>query len=202
MIPADIASDQPRATDDLALVRRIAHGDPVALSALYDRHAQALHSHAFHLLGGVAEAEDAVEETFWRVWQRAGNYDPTLADVATWLLLICRQRVAERLRGRKRPLDGVLEDTTGLPAAAAAHSGGIPGAAQQRIAAALASVPADQRTVLELAFFRGMSSADVATLTKQSPETARTRLRVAMRKLRDALAEPAAPDASATEGTP
>lgn len=202
MIPLDIPSERPPATDDLALVRRIADGDPLALSALYDRHAEMLHSHAFHLLGGVAEAEDAVEETFWRAWQRAGDYDPTLADVASWLLLICRQRAAERLRTGKRPLDRVLEDTTGLSATAAAHSGGAPGAAQQRIAAALASVPADQRTILELAFFRGMGPADVAGVTKQSPETARTRLRVAMRKLRDALAEPAAPDARATEGTP
>lgn len=202
MIPPDIALEGPLATDDLALVRRIADGDPVALSALYDRHAQALHSHAFHLLGNVAEAEDAVEETFWRVWQRAGDYDPSLADVATWLLLICRQRAAERLRAAKRQLDRMLEDTTGLPPADAAHSGGTPGAGQRRIAAALASVPADQRTVLELAFFRGMGPADVAGVTKQSPETARTRLRVAMRKLRDALAEPVAPDARATDGAP
>jgi RNA polymerase sigma-70 factor (ECF subfamily) len=200
VIPPDIASDQPPATDDLALVRRMADGDPLALSALYARHAQALYSHAFHLLGGVAEAEDAVEETFWRAWQRAPGYDPALADVATWLLLICRQRAAERLRAGKRQLDRLLEDTTGLPLADAAHSGGPSGAGQRRIAAALASVPADQRTVLELAFFRGMNPTDVAPVTKQSPETARTRLRVAMRKLRDALAEPAAPDARAPEG--
>ncbi len=180
----------------------MAGGDPLALSALYDRHAQGLYSHAFHLLGTVAEAEDAAEETFWRAWQRAGDYDPSLSDVSTWLLLICRQRAAERLRAGKRQLDRALEDPTGLPPADATHFGGRSDAEQRRIAAALASVPADQRTVLELAFFRGMGPADVAGVTKQSPETARTRLRVAMRKLRDALAEPAAPDTGVPESAP
>ncbi len=176
--------------DDLALVQRVAAGDPSALSALYDRHAQSVYSHAFHLLGHIAEAEDAVEETFWRVWRRAGEHDPAMADVETWLLLLCRQRCTERLRAKKRSLDRLLEDTTGLNSDV--PPGGAPTREEERIAAALASVSVDQRTVLELAFFRGLGPADVASVTKKSPETARTRLREAMRKLRDSLAGPAA----------
>lgn len=196
MIPPDIGAQRAPA-DDLALVQRIADGDPLALSALYDRHSQTIYSHAFHLLGDVAEAEDAVEETFWRVWRRAAGYDATVPDVPTWLLMICRQRATERLRSRKRPLDHVLDDTTGLSAPGAQAD--PPAGATAATTAALAAVPADQRTVLELAFFRGMSPADVASATKQSPETARTRLRVAMRKLRDALGE-ALPAADAPAG--
>lgn len=196
MIPPDGSPDRSVVADDLALVQRIADGDPLALSALYDRHSQGIYAHAFHLLGDVAEGEDAVEETFWRVWRKAGHYDPSVPDVATWLLMMCRQRATERLRARKRSHDRVLEDTTGLE-----PSGSAPGDAasldRARTGAALAAIPLDQRTVLELAFFRGMDPADVAAATKQSPETARTRLRVAMRKLRDALGEavpPPAPD--------
>ena len=201
VIPPETALDRATAADDLALVKRVAGGDPLALSALYDRHAQAVHSHAFHLLGDIAEAEDAVEETFWRVWRRAADYDPSMAGVDTWLLLICRERCTERLRAKKRSLDRLLEDTTGLGTEPAAGGGRPPGDAWIR--AALASVPADQRAVLELAFFRGLGPADVASVTKQSPETARTRLRVAMRKLRDALAAPAAePDAGVAESAP
>jgi RNA polymerase sigma-70 factor (ECF subfamily) len=200
VIPPETALDRATAAGDLALVQRVAGGDPLALSALYDRHAQAVHSHAFHLLGDIAEAEDAVEETFWRVWRRAGDYDPAMTDVDTWLLLICRQRCTERLRAKKRSLDRLLEDTTGLTPDV--PPGGAPTREAQRISAALASVPADQRTVLELAFFRGLGPADVASVTKQSPETARTRLRVAMRKLRDALAGGAGPEAGAVEGAP
>ena len=170
----------------------------LALSALYDRHSQMVYSHAMHLLGDVAEGEDAVEETFWRVWRRAGQYDSAVPDVATWLLMICRQRSTERLRAKKRSYDRLLEDTTGL--GSAEDGDGTTGDAG-RTAASLAEIPADQRTVLELAFFRGMSPADVATVTKQSPETARTRLRVAMRKLRDGLGESAAPPV-AVEGEP
>lgn len=139
-----------------------------------------------------------MEETFWRVWRRAGEYDPAMTDVETWLLLICRQRCTERLRAKKRSLDRLLEDTTGLTSDV--PPGGAPTREAERISAALASVQADQRAVLELAFFRGLGPADVASVTKQSPETARTRLRVAMRKLRDALAGPAArPDAGSAE---
>lgn len=192
MIPPDLAAERSPA-DDLVLVQRIAEGDPLALSALYDRHAQAVYSHAFHLLRDVAEAEDAVEETFWRVWRGAGDYDPALPDVPTWLLMICRQRTTERLRAKQRALDHLLEDATGLgsaePRVGATGAGGV--------ASALAAVPSDQRIVLELAFFRGIAPADVASVTKQTPETARTRLRVAMRKVRDALGE--APRADAGE---
>lgn len=185
MIPPDLSAERSPA-DDLVLVQRIADGDPLALSALYDRHAQAVYSHAFHLLGDAAEAEDAVEETFWRVWSRAADYDPALPDVPTWLVMICRQRAAERLRSKKRALDQLVEDPTGLaPAGARVEASTDSGGA----ASALAAVPTEQRTVLELAFFRGVAPADVASVTKQSPETALTRLRVAMRKVRDALGE-------------
>ena len=201
MIPPDSLPGRSAGGDDFALIQRIADRDPLALSALYDRHAQAIYSHVFHLLGDVAEAEDAVEETFWRVWRRAGDYDPSVPDVGTWLLLLCRQWATERLRGKKRPYDSLLEDTTGL----------VPGEEQfprgsslerTRVATALATIPADQRKVLELAFFRGMGPAEIATATKQSPETARTRLRVAIRKLRDALVEPLQPPAPAAEPAP
>ena len=196
MIPPDSSADRSPAADDRALVQRIADGDPLALSALYDRHSQTIYSHAFHLLGDVAEAEDAVEETFWRVWRKASDYDPAVPDVATWLLMVCRQRAAERLRVKRRPTDRLLEDTTGLAAGAAEGTDRD----RDRIAASLAAIPADQRTVLELGFFRGMAPAEVAGVTKQSPETARTRLRVAIRKLRDALGE--APGAAGAEGAP
>jgi RNA polymerase sigma-70 factor (ECF subfamily) len=200
VIPPDSLPDRSAGGDDLALIQRIADRDPVALSALYDRHSQAVYSHAIHLLGDVAEAEDAVEETFWRVWRRAGSYDASVPDVPTWLLLLCRQWATERLRGKKRPDDSLLEDTTGL---VAGEEQFLRGSSLERtkVATALATIPVDQRKVLELAFFRGMGPAEIAAATKQSPETARTRLRVAIRKLRDALVEPLQPPAPATDGT-
>ncbi|MGI8618568.1 MAG: RNA polymerase sigma factor [Gemmatimonadaceae bacterium] len=202
MIPPDSLADRSPGSEDLALVRRIADGDPLALSTLYDRQAQTIYSHAFHLLGDVPEAEDAVEETFWRVWRKAADYDPAVPDVATWLLLICRQRATERLRTKKRSHDGLLEDTTGL-ASGEQHFGQGSSLERAKVSACMAAIPADQRKVLELAFFRGMAPADVAVATKQSPETTRTRLRVAIRKLRDALIEPVPPaSAGSAESTP
>lgn len=198
VIQPESIPDRSLDSDDIALVQRIADGEPLALSALYDRYAQDIYAHAFHLLGDVPEGEDAVEETFWQVWRRAGAFDPTGPDVPTWLLMICRQRATERLRLKKRAHDRILDDTTGLGSGESADLGGDRG----RVAAALNSIPGDQRTVLELAFFRAMAPAEVATATKQSPETARTRLRVAMRKLRDAWAETVAPEAPEPETSP
>lgn len=201
MIPPETPLDRATAADDLALVERTAGGDPLALSALYDRHAQPIYSHAFHLLGDVAEAEDAVEETFWRVWRRAGDYDASVPDVPTWLLMICRQRATERLRAKKRSHDNLMQDTTGLESGEQRFAGGS-SLERARVSAAMAAIPADQRNVLELAFFRGITPADVARLTRQSPETARTRLRVAIRKLRDTLAEPVQPPPPAGKSEP
>jgi len=202
VISPDNAPDRSPGASDPALVQRVADGDPLALSALYDRHAQGIYSHALHLLGDVAEAEDAVEETFWRAWRRAGDYDPSGPEVATWLLLICRQRATEQLGAKKRSQSHVLNDPTGLDPADAAGSAIEAEGERARIAAALAAIPVDQRTVLELAFFRGIAPANVASLTKQSPETARTRLRVAMRKLRDAVVETVEPPVrGSAEGT-
>jgi RNA polymerase sigma-70 factor, ECF subfamily len=197
VIPPDSLSERSAGGDDLALIRRIADRDPLALSALYDRHSQGIYSHALHLLGDVAEAEDAVEETFWRVWRRADGYDASGPDVGTWLLLLCRQWATGRLRGKKRPYDSLLEDTTGLVAGEDQFPRGS-SLERTTVATALATIPVDQRKVLELAFFRGMGPAEIAAATKQSPETARTRLRVAIRKLRDALVE--SPQAPAPAG--
>lgn len=202
MIPPDSLADRSAGGDDLALMQRIADRDPLALSALYDRHSQAIYSHAFHLLGNVAEAEDAVEETFWRVWHRAGAYDASAPEVGTWLLLLCRQWATERLRGKKRPYDSLLEDTTGLDESGEEQFPRGSSLERTRVATALATIPVDQRKVLELAFFRGMGPAEIAAVTKQSPETARTRLRVAIRKLRDALVEPLQPPAPAADAAP
>lgn len=189
ILPDHTPARPTTAAEDAALVQRMSDGDPAALSSLYERHSPAIYSHAMHLFGEVAESEDAVEETFWRAWRKAEDYDPSGPDVATWLLMICRQRATERLQVKRRVNDRLVDDTTGLGPGDGTFASGESEPARDRIAASLNGIPADQRTVLELAFFRGMTPADVAMVTKQSPETARTRLRVAMRKLREALSE-------------
>ena len=185
---------------DAALVGRMAAGDEHALGVLYDRWATTVHTLAYYLLGQADEAEDAVEETFWQAWREAGRYDASRGAVSTWLSTIARSRALDRQRARRRraeePLEGVVPSSDG--------SGGIAGSraatanpqqeaeASERardIAAALEKLPAEQREVIELAYFGGLSQSEIATRTSLPLGTVKTRARLALEKLRAPLAQ-------------
>jgi RNA polymerase sigma-70 factor, ECF subfamily len=191
----------PNDTDsDAALVARMAAGDERALGVLYDRWATTVHTIAYYLLGQADDAEDAVEETFWQAWREAGRYDASRGAVSTWLSTIARSRALDRQRARQRraeePLEGVVSSSDG--------SGGIAGSrapstnqqqeaeASERardVAAALEKLPAEQREVIELAYFGGLSQSEIATRTSLPLGTVKTRARLALEKLRAPLAQ-------------
>lgn len=191
----------PNDTDsDAALVARMAAGDEHALGVLYDRWATTVHTLAYYLLGQADEAEDAVEETFWQAWREAGRYDASRGAVSTWLSTIARSRALDRQRARRRraeeSLESVVPSTDG--------SGGVEGSrassanphqeaeSSERardIAAALEKLPAEQREVIELAYFGGLSQSEIATRTSLPLGTVKTRARLALEKLRAPLAQ-------------
>jgi RNA polymerase sigma-70 factor, ECF subfamily len=167
---------------------------------LYDRWATTVHTIAYYLLGQADDAEDAVEETFWQAWREAGRYDASRGAVSTWLSTIARSRALDRQRARQRraeePLEGVVPSSDG--------SGGIAGSrapstnqqqeaeASERardVAAALEKLPAEQREVIELAYFGGLSQSEIATRTSLPLGTVKTRARLALEKLRAPLAQ-------------
>jgi RNA polymerase sigma-70 factor (ECF subfamily) len=144
-----------------------------------------------HLLKDADEAEDVVEETFWQAWRKAGTYEPSRGAVSTWLLTIGRRKALDRLRARKRH----REDPAGSDRAFA----DIPSTEQDplqeaegaeirgQVRSALKDLPAEQREVLEMAYFRGMSQTEIADATGQPLGTVKTRMRLAMQKLREPL---------------
>lgn len=178
------------------LLRRMADGDESALAALYDGWAERVHTLASWILKDPDEAEDVVEETFWQAWRTAGRYDSNRGTGSTWLIMIARSRALDRLRARRRWADwsgtpgnaGMLRETSAALSATApdVHSESVE--RQAALAAALDGLPPDQRRVVDLAFFGGLSHSEIAEQTAEPLGTVKTRIRLAMQKLRQRLA--------------
>jgi len=186
-----LTTDPARTRNDADLVARVAAGDERALAALYDRHAPVLLGLARRVLGGTADAEEVLQEVFVHAWSRAGSYDPRRSSVATWLALVARSRAIDRLRSRRsaeRTVEAArLESPPGheSPRAAGAVLAHERGA---RVAAALAELPPEQRQVIEMAYYGGLSQTEIAGATGIPLGTVKTRTLLAMKKLRAAFA--------------
>lgn len=181
---------------DRVLLRRMADGDESALAALYDGWAERVHTLAFWILKDPDEAQDVVEETFWQAWRTAGRYDSQRGAGSTWLIMIARSRSLDRLRARRRWADWTaMQENTGLLLEkTGAVSAEIPDAHSERterqaaLAAALEGLPPEQRRAVEMAFFDGLSHSEIAEQTAEPLGTVKTRIRLAMQKLRQRLA--------------
>ncbi len=184
--------------DDLALIGRIAAGSESALSTLYDRWHGVVSALADRILADADEADDVVEETFWQAWRNAGRFDASRGSVQTWLLTIARTRSLDRLRARRRrreqsadadgPDSSPSIASLAADPAADASTGAEQGEQRKFVRAALAELPAEQRTTLELAYFGGLSQSEIAARMHEPLGTVKTRTRMALQKLRDALA--------------
>jgi RNA polymerase sigma-70 factor (ECF subfamily) len=175
---------------DLEALRRIADGERDQLVVLYDHHARAVHSLALRMLGSQADAEEITQEVFVQAWRQATRYDASRGTVIAWLLMITRSRAIDRLRGRPpiadKPADeGVvkwLAESSDGPEAQAVTAEQV-----ERVRRALASLPRLQRVAIELAFYEGLTHNDVAAQLEQPLGTIKTRIRLGLLKLRDAM---------------
>lgn len=170
---------------DDALIVQVARGDRSALSALYDRHVGVMSALATRILGDARDAEDLIHDVFVEVWQRAGDFDPSRGSVKTWLLVRVRSRCLDRKkspavkRRRAMPADDALGADTRDHAEASLDG--------QRLRAALDTLPPDQRGVLVLGYFEGLSSSEIAERLDIPIGTVKSRVSAAMSKLRERL---------------
>lgn len=181
---------QRAAAEDAALIARMAGGEEAALAALYDRWTGGVYAVIMQLLQDADDAEDVLEETFWQAWRTAGSYDPERAGVSTWLLTIARSRAIDRLRSRSRSREVPLDGNSGAETliASATTDAEAEHADRRRIVAqAMADLPLEQRVVLDLGYFHGMSQSEIAEQTGQPLGTVKTRMRLGMQKLREQL---------------
>ena len=189
--PQRVARAPDTNAEDLELLRRVTARDERALGALYDRWARLVHAMVLQMLGDPDEAEDVVEETFWQVWRQADRYQATRGQVSTWLITIGRSRALDRMRATRRLRQEALPatDTDARLSVTTVDPAGSALAAEQRslVFAALAELPAEQRAVLELAYYGGLSQSEIAAQTGQPLGTVKTRMRLAAQKLRERL---------------
>ena len=174
---------------DEALVRAIAHGDATALAALYDRHAQLMLCLARRIVVGKSEAEDIVHDVFVEAWRRAADYDPNRGSVKAWLLLRTRSRAIDlrKSAGFARTVptgDGEFLARLADPRAADSEAPD-----RARLRQLLSGLNDEQREVLFLGYFEGLSSSEIATRIGVPIGTVKSRVAAALGALRLALAE-------------
>jgi len=176
---------------DEALVIQVARGNPAALEVLYDRYAPRVLGISLKIMGDQVQAEDILQETFWRVWQNAATYQAERGAFAGWLFRIARNLAIDAYRRRNvRPQyiassngsEPPLEETPDPEVDVAEQAQAL--LTNQQIRKALASLPGVQRQVIEMAYFYGMTRQEIAEATGEALGTIHTRARLALQKLR------------------
>lgn len=182
----------PGATLDATLVRRMAEGDEHALGALYDRWHPLVHAVVLRIVRQRDDVDDVVEDVFWQAWRQADRFQAARGSVQTWLLTIARSRALDKVRARERrreePIDGESGSIIVQLAADGDPSMDAESADRRRfVLAAMTELPAEQREALELGYFAGLSQSEIAERTGVPLGTIKTRMRLAMLKLRERL---------------
>ena len=181
--------------EDRGSLRRVADGDSSGLGALYDRHGRAVYSLALRILGDESDAEEVTQDVFAQAWRRVAQYDESRGTVVAWLLVMARTRAIDRFRARRVRPEGRVHEDDGLtlqqlPATNPDVASEMVAAERgQRVRRALEDLPFLQRVAIELAYFEGLSQREIAERLEQPLGTVKTRMRLGLLKLRDALVE-------------
>jgi RNA polymerase sigma-70 factor (ECF subfamily) len=180
---------------DLGLLQRIVARDTAALADLYDRHSRLLFGLILRIVRNRAEAEEILQEVFVRVWTRAELYDPRLGSPTPWLLRLARNCAIDRIRARR------IRDTAGSPVLDESAADSATSATDIRspetivldaerrgtVTDALAGLPAEQRRLIEAAFFEGYTHSELAKRFGLPLGTVKTRIRAGMIAMRQRL---------------
>jgi len=174
--------------DDRDLLARVAEGRTDAFAELYERYAARLCAFLQPSLGHAGAAE-TTQEVLMRVWRNAHRFDPSRASAATWIYAIARNARTDRFRRMGRP-EPDPDDPMWVPSAPDSPDAQIEAQRRaRRLHDALGSLPAAQREVMERAYLRGQSMSEIADELGLPLGTVKSRSRLALKRLREALAE-------------
>ncbi|HUR33855.1 MAG TPA: sigma-70 family RNA polymerase sigma factor [Vicinamibacterales bacterium] len=185
-----MASSVHTAAHDQVAVERMIRGDQGGLAELYDRHGRFVFSLALRILRDRGDAEDVTQEVFVQAWKQADRFDTARGNVVAWLVTMARARSIDFLRRRRvrpalAPVDTRLEAVDEGPGQDLQLEWGQRADAIQE---AMRSLPLLQRLAIELAFFEGLTHAEIAAQLEVPLGTVKTRVRQGLLKLRDTLA--------------
>ncbi|MEZ5400366.1 MAG: sigma-70 family RNA polymerase sigma factor [Bryobacteraceae bacterium] len=174
------------------LIRRAAAGDQRAFAELYDRTNRLVYSVVFRIVADPSDAEEVTLDVYNQVWRSAASYDAGRSAPATWLIMTARSRALDRIRSRtarsrhEAPLDPGHDSPS--PEGGADQTAWF---AQRRklVLNAIGQLQPDQRQLIELSFFEGLSHSEMAARLNQPLGTVKTRVRSGLTKLRQALAD-------------
>jgi RNA polymerase sigma-70 factor, ECF subfamily len=175
---------RPDTMADEELLARVGDGDRSAFEVLYRRYARAVLGLALRRLGDRGRAEDAVQETFASVWRSARTYKPERGRGAPWLYAVARNAISDRGRARYEP-PAEPQDEAALEPGPAEHA--EQGWVSWRVHRALESLPERERTLIELAYWSGLSQSEIAEHLGIPLGTVKTRTRSALGRLADTL---------------
>jgi RNA polymerase sigma-70 factor, ECF subfamily len=179
--------------DDEELMQRLVYRDLWAFRTLYDRYGNLVYSAALRVVRDAQIAEDMVQEIFLRIWRKPESYVSQRGRFVTWLTSVTRNRAVDEVRSRGRRFRyetaSPEEQEREVPAPETNDPALTAELADQRrlILAALAQIPAEQRQIIELAYFGGLTQQEIAERLAQPLGTVKTRIRLGMQKLRVAL---------------
>ncbi len=182
--PEDLAS-----FGDEELLALIAHGDEHALGALYDRYGRLVFSLALRVVGDRFGAEEVTQDVFQIVWQQTAGFRAESGTVPAWITGITRHRAIDRIRSqrhRARQHDTPIDDAAGAMLTDKVDVADE-AAIRSDVRAALGDLPSEQRQVLELAYYGGLTTGEIASSMGTPVGTVKTRLRLGLTRLRAAL---------------
>ena len=169
---------------------RVAAGDQLAMTSLYDTSSRVLYGLLLRILNEHGLAEEVLLDVYMQVWRQARSYDEMRGSPMAWMLTIARSRAIDRLRSGRQELL-LRESFAGLEENARSETDVEETAAiaemQIKVRDALETLPAEQREVIELAYYGGFSHSEIALQLEQPLGTVKTRIRLGMMKLRDLL---------------
>lgn len=178
---------------DPSLLARVVKGDQQAFSQLYDHSSTLLFTLALRILGNREEAVELLQDVYWEVWRKVSRYDVGRGTPVAWLITLTKSRAIDRLRAKA---SRGYQATNSLEAGTAAEvtdPGPSPYETQAdqelraAVEAAVAGLPQAQQQAIELAYYEGLSHAEIASRLNQPLGTVKTRIKLGMSRLRDSL---------------
>ena len=176
-------------TRQAELIRGVAGGDQQALATLYDTTSRTVYGLLLRILSDPSTAEEVLLDVYTQVWRQAGSYSAVRGKPMAWLTTIARSRAIDRLRrGRQEhQLTVPLEEASGAARGASVEDGVLAGEVGAVVRAALDALAPEQREVIELAYYGGMSHSEIAAARGLPLGTVKTRTRLGMMRLRQTL---------------